>query len=47
VPLEPSNPEVEVGRLYKQKELEAALERAADAMTRTVPPEADKGPHAP
>jgi len=47
VPLEPSNPEVEVGRLYKQKEFEAALERAADATTRAIPPEADKGPHAP
>jgi len=47
VPLEPSNPEVEVGRLYKEKEFDAALERAADAMTRAVPPQADKGPHAP
>lgn len=47
VPMEPSNPEVTPGRLYTAKEFEAALEKAAETMSKGVPPVQHDSPHAP
>jgi len=47
IPLDPSNPALEPGRVYNAKEFEQALVKAADEMAEATRPDEDRGPRAP